>query len=149
MNGFIFNQFEVDLKIIKSKLSKDYDPNRKNRLDGKTVAITGATDGIGLATALECAQRGAHLIFLSRNQVLFCSFFIPNFQEKMMATKKMIESKVNDAEIDLLQLDLADLNSVKSAADYLIKNGFKINILVLNAGLAYYNPELLYGINSG
>ena len=67
----------------------------------------------------------------------------------MMATKKMIESKVNDAEIDLLHLDLADLNSVKSAADYLIKNGFKINILVLNAGLAYYNPELLYGINSG
>ena len=49
----------------------------------------------------------------------------------------------------LLHLDLADLNSVKSAADYLIKNGFKINILVLNAGLAYYNPELLYGINSG
>ena len=67
----------------------------------------------------------------------------------MMATKKLIESKINDVEIDLLQLDLADLNSVKSAADYLINNGFKINILVLNAGLAYYDPELLYGINSG
>lgn len=67
----------------------------------------------------------------------------------MISTKQLIEKKVNDVEIDIFRLDLADLNSVKSAADYLIKNGFKINILVLNAGLAYYNPELLYGINSG
>ena len=67
----------------------------------------------------------------------------------MVNAKKLIEKQVNDVEIDMVSLDLADLNSVKSAADYLLNNGFKINVLVLNAGLAYYSPELLYGINSG
>lgn len=40
---------------------------RPDELDGRVIAITGPTAGIGRALALECAQRGAEVILLGRN----------------------------------------------------------------------------------
>ena len=45
----------------------DYQP-RKNLLQDKLVAITGATDGIGRALSRSCAKHGAQLLLLAKNQ---------------------------------------------------------------------------------
>ena len=37
-------------------------------LEGKTILVTGASSGIGQATAIECSKLGAKLVITGRNQ---------------------------------------------------------------------------------
>jgi L-xylulose reductase len=42
--------------------------DRNREFAGKTVLVTGAGKGIGFATAMLMAERGAHVVALSRSQ---------------------------------------------------------------------------------
>lgn len=95
------------------------DPNQ--RIDGKTCLVTGASSGLGKAVAIQLAKRGGRLI---------------------LACRKGHSSLVDDihrasgnAAIEMLEVDLADLDSINHLCDQLRDRGTRIDIAVLNAGL--------------
>lgn len=95
-------------------------------LKGSTVAITGATGGIGRHICDYALYLGANLVLLDRN---------PEKQQNLI--KNLIE-KYPKAEITPLNVDLADKKSVFSVCEQLEK--LPINIFLHNAG-AYSIPR--------
>ncbi len=90
---------------------------------GKTVLISGATAGIGLAMARRFAQGGFRLILNGRRQ------------EKLAALQEELSSEA-PAGIHLLPFDVRDQAAMQTALDSLDENWKKIDILINNAGKA-------------
>ena len=90
---------------------------------GRTVLVTGTTvGGLGHQTALELARRGARVVLAGRSQ------------EKLDVTEQAIAAEVPAAALEQLVVDLADLSSVRRAADAAGELG-PIDVLVNNAGV--------------
>jgi NAD(P)-dependent dehydrogenase (short-subunit alcohol dehydrogenase family) len=85
----------------------------------KTIAITGATSGIGLATSEELLKKGHHLIFLVRNT------------EK---AQQLIAKWDEKANVNIIKCDLADLKSVRKAGEELLQKTDQLDVLINNAG---------------
>ena len=97
-------------------------------LTGKTVAITGATGGLGGAICRHLLSLGANLILLDRNK------------QKSDALKASLASEHPSAAIDQIPLDLSDMASVKAACEALQHRDFEV--LIHNAG-AYSIPRCI------
>lgn len=91
-------------------------------MQGKHVAITGPTAGIGRATSLELARRGARLTLFCRNR------------EKANALCRDIIS-VGGTEPAVIVMDMADLDSVRRAAEAFIAENAHLDVLLNNAGV--------------
>ncbi len=91
---------------------------------GKTFVVTGANAGIGYFTSEQLAGAGAHVVLACRNPV------------KTDAALAAIRSRVPGASVSSLQLDVADLPSVRSAAAKLLELP-RIDGLILNAGIVH------------
>ncbi|MSY16143.1 MAG: SDR family NAD(P)-dependent oxidoreductase, partial [Actinobacteria bacterium] len=85
-------------------------------LSGKKFLITGATSGIGLAAATELARRNAKVIITARST----------------AKGEAALKQIGPGKVEVLQLDLTDLSSVKGAAKSVTED---IDVLILNAGV--------------
>ncbi|KAM3340258.1 short-chain dehydrogenase TIC 32 B, chloroplastic [Capsicum galapagoense] len=90
-----------------------------------TVIITGGASGIGLETARVLALRNAHVIIAARNM------------ETANEAKQYILNENKAAHIDILQLDLSSLKSVKAFADNFLALNLPLNILINNAGIMF------------
>lgn len=101
---------------------------RKNqiRLDGKTVAISGCTGGIGRELCFYLAGMGASLLMLDRNAQRSNAL-----REELLARFPRLDAKH-------ITLDLEDAENVTRVADEL--ELAEINYLILNAG-AYSIPR--------
>ena len=90
---------------------------------GRTIVVTGTSlGGLGHHTALELARRGARVVLAGRNPA------------RLDETRDTIRSEVPAAELEQLEVDLADLASVRRAAEVAAAYG-PIDVLVNNAGV--------------
>ena len=97
----------------------------KATMAGKTVIITGANAGIGKATAIDMAQRGARVIMACRDL------------KRGEAALNDIVEETGSKKVVLKHLDLASLKSVRKFAEDINKNEPELHVLINNAGLAY------------
>ncbi len=88
----------------------------------KTYLVTGANTGIGRVTAETLARRGGRVWLAARTR------------EKTQPVVDAIRAAGGSAEI--LPLDLADLASVRTAAQTFLATGEPLHVLVNNAGIA-------------
>ena len=89
----------------------------------KNVLISGATAGIGKATALFLAKNSYNLIITGRRQA------------RLVEIKNKIESETS-SKVHILNFDIRNSSEVCEAIDSLPDNFKKIDILINNAGLA-------------
>jgi NAD(P)-dependent dehydrogenase (short-subunit alcohol dehydrogenase family) len=97
--------------------------NRNWNLEGRTVLITGATGGIGLAAAEALAGEGAELVLLGRSA------------ERGAAALARLRAAVPAVRAEFLQADLASLAEVRRAATAFLAAGRPLHVLVNNAGI--------------
>jgi NAD(P)-dependent dehydrogenase (short-subunit alcohol dehydrogenase family) len=92
---------------------------------GRTAVITGANTGLGFETAAALAARGARVVLAVRNL------------DKGKEAVRRIEQATPGAEVDLQELDLTSLESVRTAAEALNANHDAIDLLINNAGVMF------------
>lgn len=92
-------------------------------LRGKRVLVTGASAGLGLETTRALAARGASVTMAVRDPA------------KGEAARDQVLASVPDADLDLRELDLADLASVRRFAAGFLAEHPRLHLLIANAGV--------------
>lgn len=98
--------------------------NSSNR-EKPVALITGANSGIGKATAHALALQGYQVFLACRSRTRT----EPVLQE-------IREASDGNAQVEFLELDLADLASVRRCAENFLARNLKLHLLINNAGLA-------------
>ena len=92
-------------------------------LTGKVAVVTGANSGIGYETAKAMAAKGATVVMACRNLA------------KANIAANEIRLAVKDAALDIIQLDLADLASIRGFAEAFLARYTRLDLLINNAGV--------------
>ena len=92
-------------------------------MDGKVIAITGASSGIGLETARGLAAMGARIIAIVR-------------------AKAKAEAALGDIPHDVVIADLYSLADVRAAGAEIRRRFSRLDVLINNAGAIHFKREL-------
>lgn len=87
------------------------------------MIVTGANSGLGFEVTRELANKGAKVIMACRNQ------------EKATKARNTILNNVENADIEIMHLDLASLKSVRDFASKFLEKYDKLDVLINNAGI--------------
>lgn len=92
---------------------------------GRTAVVTGANTGLGYETAAALAAKGAHVVLAVRNT------------DKGADAARRIGQSTPGARVDVQELDLTSLNSIRTAAEELRDRHDSIDLLINNAGVMF------------
>lgn len=95
------------------------------RLDGKTVAITGATAGLGLATAQLLGRLGARLILVGRGG------------DRLAAAEQAVRAFAGEVEIRTYPAELSSLQDTRRLAARILAEERAIDVWINNAGALF------------
>lgn len=90
-------------------------------LTGKSILVTGVSAGLGVETTRALVSHGAQLIGTARDLT--------------KARRALADAGIEHASVQLVELDLADLESVRRAADELRFVGRPLDLVIANAGV--------------
>lgn len=102
------------------------------KLDGKIVFVTGASAGIGAATALAFAAEGARLLLAAR-------------RKEKLGEVAALALKRGAPAVHTFQLDVRNRTAVQQSIEDLPKEWAQIDILINNAGLSRGLDKLYQG----
>ena len=105
--------------MIKSNWTTNNIPD----LTGKVIIVTGGNSGLGYEAVKAFAKKGAKVYMTSRSI------------EKGQNAQKQILDEVSDAAIEVAQLNLADLSSVRKFANEFAGSEDRLDVLLNNAGI--------------
>lgn len=91
-------------------------------MEGKLSIITGATSGVGLATAKVLAGAKSNLVMVCRNK------------EKAIPIQTYIQNTYG-VKVDIVVADFSRMNDVRRAADEIRSNYTKIDVLINSVGI--------------
>ena len=94
-------------------------------LSGKRILVTGVSAGLGVETARALAARGAYIVGAARNL------------DKARAATEPVRAAAaaSGGGLELVELDLASLASVRACADALVAAGEPFDVVIANAGV--------------
>jgi NAD(P)-dependent dehydrogenase (short-subunit alcohol dehydrogenase family) len=125
----------VQGKEIPVKASSTVTPRPSQVVDaqamrGKTCVISGATSGIGLASALKLGSMGARLVLIGRDRA------------KGEATLERLRAAVPSIEASMHYCDLLQLSDIRAVAGEILDTAPRIDVLINNAGSVFDRREL-------
>jgi NAD(P)-dependent dehydrogenase (short-subunit alcohol dehydrogenase family) len=94
-------------------------------LRGKRILVTGVSAGLGIETARTLAAHGAHVVGAARD--------LAKAETATAQVKK--DAAANGGGFELIELDLANLKSVRASADALLNKGKFFDVIIANAGV--------------
>jgi NAD(P)-dependent dehydrogenase (short-subunit alcohol dehydrogenase family) len=101
------------------------------RFVGKAVIVTGASSGIGAAVAHRLAEEGADLLITA----------VERDAEDLARTAAELTAKGH--RVQTLEADVADPASAKHAVDVALSHYGKVDVLINNAGISYFEEALV------
>src|SRR5215831_8914217 len=94
-------------------------------LRGKRILVTGVSAGLGVETARALAAHGAHVVGAARD--------LAKAEAATAQVRK--DASAGGGSLELIELDLANLKSVRACADALFKKGEPFDVVIANAGV--------------
>src|SRR5246127_2491352 len=94
-------------------------------LEGKRILVTGVSAGLGVETARSLAAHGAQVVGAARDLI----------KAKAATEQVRKDASANGGSFELIELDLANLKSVRACADRLLAKAEPFDVVIANAGV--------------